>query len=156
MSAEPAGQRFARLVLAAFQAAGRPVDSEVGAAGGPSTTFMTQLRKARDGAEMSKPRNDTLKRIDAAASWPAGTAAKVWDGMTPPDPTRADYIWTSPPGAIEMYPAPQDPNAARWITMLRHEVDHLRERIEILEKSSRDARRTYPSIVSEAARRDTD
>lgn len=154
MSSETQAQRFARIVLAAFQAAGRPVDSEVAAAGGPSTTFMTALRKARDGAAIKMPRNDTMRRIDAAASWPPGTALKVWDGATPPDPTRADYIWTSPPGALEMYPAPQDPSAARWITMLRHEVDALRDRVEALEKAAQPPGRTFPGLVQEAARED--
>ena len=68
--------RFATLVLDAFEAAGHSTDTQVIAAGGPSTTTLTMLRKVRAGEwEMPEPRNPTWSKIEDAARWPRGTAS---------------------------------------------------------------------------------
>lgn len=82
MSADP--QRFARIVLEAFEAAGHRTDAEVGRVHGPSTSTMTKLRKVAKGDEvMSTPKEPTWSAIDRAAEWPEGTARRVWAGATP-------------------------------------------------------------------------
>lgn len=79
MSAD--AQRFAQVVLAAFETAGRTTDTAVNRAGGPSTSTMTKLRKAAEGAAtLSEPRSPTWEAIEAAANWPPGTARRVWAG----------------------------------------------------------------------------
>lgn len=83
-------QRFARLVLAAFDAAGRSTDAEVGRAGGPSTSTMTKLRAAAKGADLAEPRSQTWTAIEKAANWPAGSARKVWEGDNPPEPVAPE------------------------------------------------------------------
>lgn len=85
MTADP--QRFARLVLEAFDAAGRTTDKEVGQVKGPSTSTMTKLRAAKDGAALAQPRSQTWQAIERAANWPAGSARKVWEGAEPPTVT---------------------------------------------------------------------
>lgn len=88
MSAD--AQRFAATVLAAFDAAGRSSDTEINRAGGPSTSTMTKLRNAAKGlGSLAQPRMPTWQAIDRAASWPAGTARRVWDGAEPPAPGEA-------------------------------------------------------------------
>lgn len=83
----PDAQRFARLVLDAFEAAGRITDAEVGRAEGPSTTTMTKLRNAAKGAgKLAEPRSQTWSAIERAANWPTGSARKVWEGGEPPTP----------------------------------------------------------------------
>lgn len=81
MSSKP--QHFARTVLAAFDEAGLTSDALVHEAGGPSSTYMTGLRKAADGAAMTEPRSDTYRRIDDAALWERGSAREVWAGRDP-------------------------------------------------------------------------
>lgn len=79
-------QRFARVVLAAFEAAGRSTDTEVSRAGGPSTSTMTKLRNAAKGTgDLAEPRAHTWAAIESVAGWPAGTAKRVWNGAEPPD-----------------------------------------------------------------------
>ncbi|WP_030526632.1 hypothetical protein [Phycicoccus jejuensis] len=79
-------QDFAKAVLAGFVAAGLHTDAEIVAAGGPSTTTLTLLRKVARGEEsMSKPRNPTWRNIDTAARWPAGYARALWEGVEPPE-----------------------------------------------------------------------
>lgn len=78
-------QRFARIVLAAFEAAGRTSDQLVGRAEGPSTSTMTKLRKAAEGTgTLAEPRSQTWAAIEKAANWPAGSARLVWEGADPP------------------------------------------------------------------------
>lgn len=77
-------QRFADLVLAAFEAAGRTTDSEVGRAGGPSTSTMTKLRAAKAGGPLAAPRSQTWAAIERAANWPPGSARLVWEGAEAP------------------------------------------------------------------------
>jgi hypothetical protein len=82
MSADAA--RFAKVVLDAFAAAGRLTDSQVGKAGGPSTSTMTKLRAAKEkGAPLAEPRAHTLQAIESAADWAPGSAARVWEGGEP-------------------------------------------------------------------------
>lgn len=77
-------QRFATIVLRAFEDAGRTTDHEVGLAKGPSTSTMTKLRKAAEGtATMAEPRSQTWTAIESAANWPPGTARRVWNGGEP-------------------------------------------------------------------------
>lgn len=83
MSAD--AQRFAHLVLSAFEAAGRTTDAQVGAAGGPSTSTMTKLRAARGGGPLAEPRSTTWTAIERAANWPPGAARAVWAGGDPPE-----------------------------------------------------------------------
>lgn len=87
MSADP--QRFAQMVLGAFEAAGLFTDPQVIAAGGPSTSTMTLLRKVAnpdDPTTMSEPREPTWGKVDKAAGWRPGSARAVWRGG---DPTPA-------------------------------------------------------------------
>lgn len=85
--------RFARIVLGAFEAAGRTSDTAVAAAGGPSTTTMTKLRHAAKGdAGLAEPRSQTWTAIEKAANWPTGSARRVWDGADPPSPTTETRI----------------------------------------------------------------
>lgn len=83
-------QRFATAVLEAFRHAGYATDAQVVAAGGPSTTTMTKLRKVAAGAaDMVEPREPTWSKIDKAAVWRPGTARRIWAGEDPP--RRAVY-----------------------------------------------------------------
>lgn len=76
-------ERFAKLVLAAFDAEGHTTDELVHEAGGPSSTYMTGLRKAATGAPMTEPRSDTYRRIESAAGWRRGVGRRVWLGEDP-------------------------------------------------------------------------
>jgi len=77
-------QQFALRVLAAFDEAGHLTDAEVAEAGGPSSTWMTRLRKAASGeVEIAEPRGDTLRRIELAAGWERGSAREVYRGGEP-------------------------------------------------------------------------
>lgn len=89
-------EQFAKTVLAAFEIAGLVTDVEVGAAGGPSTTYMTNLRKAALGNEdLTEPRSDTYRRIETAAGWPPGAARALYREGTPPvEPGTAKRPWT--------------------------------------------------------------
>ncbi len=77
-------QVFAMKVLDAFRAAGRLTDTEVAAAGGPSDSYMTSLRKAAQGdLLLPEPRGNTQKAIESAARWAPGSTLKVWQGEEP-------------------------------------------------------------------------
>lgn len=94
-------QEFARKVLAAFRDAGLYNDQEVVAAGGPSTTKMTQLRKVAAGASsMPEPRGDVHGRIDAAAGWKKGSSRRLWHLGAEPEP--ADPISALPAHVVEV------------------------------------------------------
>lgn len=81
MSAE--SHRFARAVLAKFKELRYETDDEIAAAGGPSSSTLTSLRKAAadPSYDMKRPRSDSAKRWDAATGWPPGTALRIWDGV---------------------------------------------------------------------------
>lgn len=84
MSSESPEQRFARLVIEAFESQALTTDELVKQAGGPSNTYMTGLRKAAEGKSgFKEPRSDTYGRIERAANWKRGTARKVWRGGEP-------------------------------------------------------------------------
>lgn len=124
MSSESPAQRFARLVIDGLREAGRATDVEVGAAGGPSTTFMTKLRKVAAGEDdMPRPRNDTMRRIEVAAEWPPGVAARVWEG--------GDVGTTRAVGLHS--PLPRDPLMRQWITELLERIAELEERVDLLD-----------------------
>lgn len=75
----PDHKHFAEVVLAHFRARTLHTDAEVKDAGGPSSTWMTNLRKAADGESLkADPRNDTFKRIDTAAGWSIGSARNLY------------------------------------------------------------------------------
>lgn len=78
-------KRFARIVLARFKELGFEHDDEIADAGGPSSTTMTNVRKAeRDAAyTLPRPRRDSAKRYDRAARWEVGSARRVYDGGEP-------------------------------------------------------------------------
>src|SRR5690348_16173306 len=92
--------RIARIVLDAFEAAGRTSDTTIAAAGGPSTTTMTKLRHAAKGdAGLAEPRSQTWAAIERAANWPTGSARRVWNGEEPPrvaqahiEPVGEDFV----------------------------------------------------------------
>lgn len=80
MSSKDHDRAFVEAVLDAFQAAGCYTDKEVDDAGGPSTSWMTEARRIRDGKQDAfngKPRSDTLRRIDQAAKWVPGSARQL-------------------------------------------------------------------------------
>lgn len=155
-------QRFARLVIAGFEAAGHSTDAEVVAAGGPSTTYMTQLRKVADGRElMADPRNATLRRIDKAARWSPGSAREVWGGAEAPSP--GDHTPARGDGFYPPEPAPPTVEQLwSWTRHLVEKVDALEDRIEELEDRASatsdppDVRRgsSFPTVQKRAARRD--
>lgn len=98
-------QRFAEEVLAAFRAARLFSGVEIAKAGGPSTTTITNLRKAAKGeVELPKPRNDTMRRIEAAAGWRDGSANVLWDTGELPDAELSRAIGTGgvPVGSPEL------------------------------------------------------
>lgn len=112
-------QRFATRVLEAFVAAGNHTDTEVKDAGGPSSTFMTSLRRAARGdSELASVRTDTLRRIDAAAHWVEGSARSLWLWQDEPVPLDADHSRTA-----------DDPVLSR--------VLDLEERVDVLEREVR-------------------
>lgn len=83
-------QVFAMKVLDAFRAAGRLTDTDVAAAGGPSDSYMTSLRKAAAGSVvLPEPRGNTQKAIETAARWAPGSTLKVWNGD---DPTPVSQV----------------------------------------------------------------
>lgn len=105
-------QRFARVVLGAFEAVGRTTDTLVSRAGGPSTSTMTKLRNAAKGVDdLAEPRSNTLAAIEAVTGWPAGTAKRVWNGAEPPDPATAEVVAADPeplPEGARRIGAPED------------------------------------------------
>lgn len=88
-------RKFADAVLAAFQAAGLHTDAAVQSAGGPSSTYMTYLRKAAAGEDaLKEPRGDTQRRVEAAAGWPSGSARVAWrTGAAPSIPNPTEPAW---------------------------------------------------------------
>lgn len=158
MSSQPLPQRFAALVIAGFREAGHSSDADVVAAGGPSTTFMTKLRKVAKGEEdMPQPRGDTMRRIEVAAQWPPGVARRVWDGGDV-GTVRATGLH---PAAVDKRVWPADPVTRQWIWALMDEYNHLTDRIVALEREVRGEERkipplSFPTTVPEAARNDTD
>lgn len=141
MSSKP--QDFAQRVLAAFEQAGLFTDVEVGRAGGPSTTFMTMLRKVRDGDEAAMPENgprgDTMFRIDHAASWEPGSARALWTKGTKPKArqSRPDFVIDGRPVQVKHYrPSATPTNLDELIDELFDRVVELEERVDILENES--------------------
>lgn len=93
-------QQYASRVLAAFTQAGHYTDQEIVAAGGPSTTTLTKIRKvAAGGAAMPEPRGDVHRKIDTAAGWVPGSSRRLWHRGEEPSRLRADWreiIMSSP------------------------------------------------------------
>ncbi len=134
-------QRFAVTVLAAFRGAGLFTDQEIVAAGGPSTTTLTKLRKvAEAGGTMPVPRGDTLKKIDRAAVWEQGSARKLWYDGTDPQPYKSPLREAL--GVPE--PSPEDRHRQdrlvrsgtgleAWVAQLADRVLELEERLDLVE-----------------------
>lgn len=138
MSSKGDDQQFAETVLEAFQAAGRYTDVEVAEAGGPSSSWMTELRKIRDGAKQNfdaQPRSDTLRRIDAAANWRQGSARKLlFTGTLPAERETVTPMPQDDPLAINTR-KPDWMSDEQWAQILRDHEDHLRY---LLDKAARE------------------
>lgn len=87
-------QRWAQVVLEAFEAANLTTNEEVAAAGGPSTTTVSKYRGLAAGrlASMPEPRADVYRKIDRAARWEPGSARRLWRDGTPPTPATAGLL----------------------------------------------------------------
>lgn len=130
-------QRFATLVIAAFDDRTLTTDELVKQAGGPSNTYMTNLRKAAKGeVEMKEPRSDTYGRIERAANWKKGTARLVWRGDEPDviPPVDADH-------PLSRYAKPEMPPRRRfsggidgYVERIADRLIDLEERVELLEQ----------------------
>lgn len=113
-------QRFARIVLDAFKAAGLHTDERVKAAGGPSSTWMTGLRKAAAGVEKLRPvRNDTYDAIERAAGWPADTARRVYAGGEPPRGTAIPVGAGVDPGVLADLTDDETAKVLDYVAMLK-------------------------------------
>lgn len=140
MSSKP--QDFAQRVLAAFEQAGLFTDVEVSRAGGPSTTFMTMLRKVRDGEESAMPENgprgDTMFRIDLAADWEPGSARALWaKGTKPKARSRPDFVFGDHVVEAKRYRPPATPGSLDQILdELFDRVVELEERLDVVERNS--------------------
>lgn len=128
MSSESPAQRFARLVIAAFESQALTTDELVKRAGGPSNTYMTGLRKAAEGlADMKEPRSDTYRRIERAANWQRDTARLVWRGDDPrPQP---EFQPVAP-----WHKKPELPRARRFSSGLDGYVERIADRLLDLEE----------------------
>lgn len=105
-------QQFARFVLDAFAHKGRHTDADIKAAGGPSDTYMTGLRKTALKGEPLRPlRSDTARRIDAAAGWAEGSAMHLW------------HFGVLPPRAETRPAAPDDGEVTSVATRIRRDPD---------------------------------
>lgn len=136
-------QHFATQVLAGFRDAGRHTDAEVVAAGGPSTSFLTNLRKVAAGeGTMPAPRGDTLRRIDRATDWKPGSARELWLTGKLPEKWRsasvrmADILGLSADG---MDHVPSEPRRYQrsldgYLELLGDRVTDLQERVDLLEQ----------------------
>lgn len=133
-------QRFAQVVLDAFKAAGHYTDEQVKAAGGPSSTWMTGARKARDGdGELRTVRSDTLDAIDAAADWPRGTARKIYEGAAAPN----DLLTRAPRPATTSHSPGSSKTESLFATLsLASDTDLL---TELLRRA--EAREAGPSAI---------
>lgn len=138
-------KRFASLVIAAFEERALTTDELVKQAGGPSNTYMTNLRKAAEGkVEMTEPRSDTYRRIEVAANWRRGTARLVWRGEDPvtnPE-SRFDLL-----RKVAGEPTPQrrrfSDSLEGYVERIADRLTDLEERVEVLEQQ----------IVTECAKR---
>ncbi|GAA5154658.1 hypothetical protein GCM10023340_38580 [Nocardioides marinquilinus] len=129
MSSDP--QAFVRTVLAAFEAAGRATDDEVGRAGGPSNTTMAKYRKVAKGEmTMEEPRGDVLKRIDVAANWKQGSARALWRWQREPQPASAGSALSEALGVV----SPSDLNRVVHLEGFEGYVERLAERLTEVEE----------------------
>jgi len=72
------GEQFRDVVLRRAKEVARTTDALLAAAGGPSTTTMTTLRRGD-----FRPRNDSMVKFDQALRWEPGSAWRVWNGGRP-------------------------------------------------------------------------
>lgn len=127
MSAD--AQRFAQKVLDGLAGAGLYTDRAVGAAGGPSTSSMTMLRKVAKGEiGMAEPREPTWSNIDKAARWEPGSARRVWFGEEPVGALSEDDDFVASPG--ERVPAGvTNDEVLRELRAMQRRIDELSERL---------------------------
>ena len=95
-------QRFAQVVLSAFEERGLATVEEIERAGGPSSTTLTTYRAAAVGEkldEVRKPRRDTQRKIEKAAEWLPGSTLRVWAGGDPELAINRGNLNASLPGA---------------------------------------------------------
>lgn len=122
---------FAKHVLDAFAAAGNHTDREVSDAGGPSSTFMTLLRKVAAGkSTFPALRSDTLRRIDAAANWRYNASRDFWmSGEVPTEDSLGRPLseGNPPPNRIG------DPQEA-YVRKLDARILETEERLDLLER----------------------
>lgn len=130
-------QRFAERVLSAFRDAGCVTDAEVAAAGGPSTTTMTKIRKAAEGTlALDRLRSDTLRAIDSAAMWEVGSAAALWDREVEP---RRRATAVRAPAVLRGMPV------EALLRDLAQEVADLRQRLVDVEADVQELRSAGPA-----------
>lgn len=141
-------QRFAQVVLDAFAEFGHTTDELVHRAGGPSSTYMTGLRKASEDGQMKEPRSDTYRRIEAAAGWRRGSAKRVWEGGEPERPSMSHTVISGdePPRFVAV-PPERGPRTRRYtpdldgyVARLFDRVLDLEERVDHLEAQQREER----------------
>lgn len=147
-------QRFAEVVLAAFATEGHTTDELVHDAGGPSSTYMTGLRKTAAGAEMKEPRSDTYRRIERAAGWKRGSGRRVWLGGEPETLNRSadvlrEVLGLSPDVVVEE--RPRGPRKKRYFDGPEGFMERVFDRLLDLEEQveSMDARLTQLEEVGE-------
>lgn len=61
---------------------------EVGAAGGPSNTKLTEIESGR----ATKLTNLMERKLDRSLQWRSGSARRVWEGVGEPVPVEADDL----------------------------------------------------------------
>jgi hypothetical protein len=80
MSSQPIPEKFRDTIIERADQLGLTSDDKVKAAGGPSSSTMTKLRRA----DPTTPRGDTFDRLDKALQWTGGSARRLWfTGVTP-------------------------------------------------------------------------
>lgn len=118
-------QDFAKHVLSAFEDAGHFTDPQVSAAGGPSSSTMTLLRKVAEGkVTINEPREPTWSKIDRAANWAPGSARRVWRGGQPVGTLVEDANYVASPGTLTV-PGDTDSEVLREIRAMRESVERL-------------------------------
>lgn len=139
MSSESTEQRFARLVIAAFESQALTTDELVKQAGGPSNTYMTGLRKAAEGkGPLTEPRSDTYRRIERAANWRKDSARLVWRGAKPAPYPVPD--WEPTYGKREELPRRRRFSSGLdgYVERIADRLLDLEERVDFLEQQLQD------------------
>lgn len=105
MSSQPSPEQFRDTIVDRAEELGLTSDEKVKAAGGPSSSTMTKIRRA----DPTTPRGDTFDRLDKALQWIGGSARRLWFGGVAPavsgvgqDPSTRDgagpFLYQRPEG----------------------------------------------------------